>query len=144
MSGGDGALDQYWAFLKETYKQKYSEIAADHMVFPRNTGEIIDHNGFGITHDMNDNTMAIWLKIENDIIAGIAFTTEDCVTCTASGSMATEIIRGKTTSEALAITPEDIIEGLNGLPEEDEHCARLAADTIRMAVEDYLSSKQSN
>jgi NifU-like protein involved in Fe-S cluster formation len=33
---------------------------------------------------------------------------------------------------------------LNGLPEEDEHCARLAADTIRMAVEDYLSSKQSN
>ena len=137
MSGGEGALDKYWSALKETYRRRYSEVAADHMVFPRNAGEMIEHNAFGIINDEHDDTLAIWLKVENGRIANAAYSAEECITCTACGSMVTELARGKTIDEALKISAEEIIESLDGLPEEDRHCAKLAADVLREAVKDY-------
>jgi len=134
---GDGALDQYWAFLKETYRQKYSEVAADHMVFPRNAGELSEHSSFGIINDDYNQTMAIWLKIENDTVTAASYTCDDCITCTACGSMATELARGKTTADVLALTADDVIDALQGLPEEDRHCAELAVNTLKAAVNDY-------
>jgi nitrogen fixation protein NifU and related proteins len=137
---GDGALDQYWAFLKETYRQKYSEVAADHMAFPRNSGELSDHSCFGIVNTDEDETMAIWLKIENGRVTKASFTCDDCITCTACASAITELVRGKTPSEVLSVTPQEVIESLQGLPEEDHHCASLAVDTIKAAVNDYLAN----
>ncbi len=139
---GDGALDQYWAFLKETYRQKYSEVAADHMVFPRNSGELSDHSCFGIVNDTHDETMAIWLKIEDGKVTDAAFTCDECVTCTACASVITELARGKTTAEVVAITPQEVTGMLQGLPEEDRHCADLAVETIQAAVNDYLENQR--
>jgi nitrogen fixation NifU-like protein len=137
---GNGALDQYWAFLKETYRHKYSEVAADHMVFPRNAGELSDHSCFGIVNDDHDEMMAIWLKIEDGRIANASFACDECITCTACASALTEMARGKTTAEVLALTPQEVIDSLQGLPEEDYHCASLAVETIQKAVNDYLGS----
>jgi nitrogen fixation NifU-like protein len=137
---GNGALDQYWAYLKETYRQKYSEVAADHMVFPRNSGELSDHSCFGIVNDDRDETMAIWLKIEDGKVTDAAFTCDECITCTACASALTELARGKTPYEVLAITPVEVIDNLQGLPEEDRHCANLAVDSIKAAVNDYLGN----
>jgi len=137
---GEGALDQYWAFLKETYRQRYSEVAADHMVFPRNSGELSDHSCFGIMNDDHDETMAIWLKIEDGRVANASFTCDECITCTACASAVTEMARGKTPAEVLALTTQAVIDSLQGLPEEDHHCASLAVDTIKAAVNDYLGN----
>ncbi len=139
MGDGEGALDKYWAALKETYRREYSEVAADHMVFPRNTGDLIEHNAFGIINDEHDDTLAIWLQIEDGKVANAAFSGEECITCTACGSMITELARGKTLDEAAQITPEAVLDGLGGLPEEDRHCANLAVETLKAAVQDYQS-----
>jgi nitrogen fixation NifU-like protein len=84
--------------------------------------------------------MAIWLKIENDRVTGASFVCDECITCTACASAITEMARGKTTAEALAITVEDVIENLQGLPEEDQHCAKLAVDTLRASANDFLGN----
>ncbi len=139
MSGGEGALDKYWDALKETYRQEYSEVAADHMVFPRNTGEIIEHDAFGIFNDEYDDLIAMWLKIDNGSISNTGFSAEDCITCTACGSIITELARGKTIDDATKITADEVMENLQGLPEEDRHCAELAVNVLRMAVADYRS-----
>lgn len=138
---GEGALDQYWAFLKDTYRQKYSEVAADHMVFPRNTEELADHSCFGIVNDERDETIAIWLKLEDGKVAGASFTADRCPTCTACASAVTELARGKTPEEVLAITADDVIDFLQGLPEEDRHCAELATATVKAAINDYLGNQ---
>jgi nitrogen fixation NifU-like protein len=135
---GDGALDQYWAFLKETYRQKYSEVAADHMVFPRNSGELPNHSCFGIVNDDKDETLAIWLKMENGRVSDASFSGDECITCTACASAVTELAIGKTIAEVLTITSQEVIDSLQGLPEEDQHCANLAVDTIKTAINDYL------
>jgi len=137
MSGGDGALDKYWESLKETYRQQYSEVAADHMVFPRNTGEIIEHDAFGIFNDEHDDLIAIWLKIDNGTVTNAGFSAEECITCTASGSVVTELARGKTIEDAALINAGEIMENLQGLPEEDRHCAELAVKVLRIAIQDF-------
>ena len=108
------------------------------MVFPRNTGELKEHSCFGIVNDDNDETIAIWLKIENGKVTEASFTADDCITCTACASAVTEMAWGKTTDEVLAFTAQDVIDSLQGLPDEDHHCAELAVETIKTAVKDYL------
>ncbi|MCL2706901.1 MAG: iron-sulfur cluster assembly scaffold protein [Dehalococcoidia bacterium] len=137
---GDGALDRYWAALKQTYSRIYSEVAADHMVFPRNAAEIKKHSCFGIVTDDYDEMMSIWLEISDGRIVNAAFTCDECITCTACGSIITELARNKTPEEALAITAQGVLDELQGLPEEDRHCAELAVGTLRAAINDYIGN----
>ena len=60
--------------------------------------------------------------------------TEGCEATIACGSMVTSLSRGKTLGEVMQITPEDIITGLERLPKDHEHCAKLAVHTMREAV----------
>jgi nitrogen fixation NifU-like protein len=138
MADGEGALDRYWAALKAAYREDYSEVAADHMVFPRNYDELIEHNAFGIGNDEYDHTIAMWLNIEDGVIAQIAFSSEDCLVCKACGSVITELARTSTLDKARAITTRDVIENLEGLPEKDRHCAQLAVNTLQAAIRDYF------
>jgi nitrogen fixation NifU-like protein len=55
--------------------------------------------------------------------------------------MAAELALGKSIQEAKAISQEAILSELGGLPAESEHCALLAADTLRAAIDDYLETK---
>jgi nitrogen fixation NifU-like protein len=52
------------------------------------------------------------------------------------------MVKGKTIVEAARITRKDVLDALGGLPEESEHCALLAANTIKAAVRDYLAYKK--
>ena len=70
-----------------------------------------------------------------------AFKTDGCGNAIASCSMATEMCKGKIISEAQKIGQEGILAALDGLPEEGEHCALLAANTLKAAIEDYLSRR---
>ncbi len=140
MSGGEGALDKYWAFLKDNYRQHYSEITADHIVYPRNTQELGFHNGFGIAHGEGDEGLAIWINVQGEVINEAAFNSEGCPTCTACGSVATELVRGKTCAQCLSLGPEDLLSALGGLPAEDRRCAVLALEALKGAVSDYHES----
>ena len=54
------------------------------------------------------------------------------------GSFAAELALGKNTEEVKKITNETILQIVGGLPEEDQHCALLAANTLRAAIDQYL------
>lgn len=63
--------------------------------------------------------------------------TDGCVTTIAAGSMVTEMAKGKPVDEAIQIGQQDILESLDGLPEESRHCALLASNTLKEATIDY-------
>jgi nitrogen fixation NifU-like protein len=56
--------------------------------------------------------------------------------------MVTEMAKGKNISEAQEINQQDVLSALGGLPEESEHCALLAANTLKEAIRDYLAIKK--
>lgn len=115
---------------------KYSETVLDHAMNPRNVGSISEPDGFGEETSECGDTMVIWLRVEGDRIVEATFWTDGCGTTIACGSMVTELAKGKTVNEALGIDKEKILRSLGGLPEESAHCAALAANSLRKALQD--------
>ena len=120
----------------------YSEQVIDHFQNPRNLGEIPDADGFGTITGPCGDTMEISLRVRGDRVIDANFWTDGCGTSIASGSMTTELAKGKSLAEARSITKDVILSSLGGLPEESEHCALLAADTLREAIKDYIDLKK--
>ena len=110
----------------------------DHFRKPRNVGEIADANGVGeVGNARCGDIMKMYLKIENNVIADVKFETFGCGSAIASSSMATEMIKGKTVEQALAVTNKDVVDALGGLPAHKLHCSVLAEEAIKSAVKDY-------
>jgi len=134
-----------WETLQELVKAEmrklYSETVIDHSMNPRNVGTMEDADGFARVTGSCGDTMEIWLKVKNSTIADATFMTDGCGTSIASGSMVTEIAKGKSVGEAWKISQQDVLNALGGLPEESEHCALLAANTLKTAIKDYLAFK---
>ena len=119
----------------------YSEKVMDHFEHPRNVGEIPDANGVGTVGNAKcGDIMRMYLKVENGIIQDVKFKTFGCGAAIATSSMATEMVKGKTLKEALALTNKAVAEALDGLPPVKMHCSLLAEEAIHAAVEDYLKN----
>ena len=116
----------------------YSEKVMDHFRNPRNVGIIEDADGIGeVGNAKCGDIMKIYLKIENEMIVDAKFETFGCASAIASSSMATELIKGKPVSEALALTNQAVVWALDGLPAPKIHCSVLAEEAIKKALQDY-------
>ncbi len=116
----------------------YSEKVMDHFRNPRNVGVIPDADGVGqVGNAKCGDIMKMYLKITDGVIADVKFETFGCGSAIASSSMATELIKGKPVSEALALTNKAVAEALDGLPDYKLHCSVLAEQAVRAALEDY-------
>ncbi len=116
----------------------YSEKVMDHFRSPRNVGTMENADGIGeVGNAKCGDIMKIYLKIDNDIITDVKFETFGCGSAIASSSMATELIKGKPVSEALALTNKAVVEALDGLPPHKIHCSVLAEEAIKSALKDY-------
>jgi len=116
----------------------YSEKVMDHFLHPRNVGEIPDASGVGnVGNPICGDIMRMYIKVENDIIADAKFKTFGCGAAISTSSMVTEMVKGKTISEALTITNKAVAEALGGLPAVKLHCSVLAEQALRSALADY-------
>ena len=116
----------------------YTDTVMDHFMHPRNVGEIANPSGVGeVGNAKCGDIMKMYLDIENNVIKDMKFETFGCGSAIASSSMATEMIKGKTVEEALAISNKDVVDALGGLPAHKLHCSVLAEEAIKSAVKDY-------
>ena len=116
----------------------YTETVMDHFTHPRNVGEIPDASGVGeVGNAKCGDIMKMYLKIKDDRIEDAKFETFGCGSAIASSSMATELIKGKTLDEALAVTNKQVVDALGGLPAYKLHCSVLAEESIKAAVKNY-------
>lgn len=116
----------------------YSDKVMDHFMNPRNVGEIADADGVGeVGNAKCGDIMKMYLKIKDGKIDDVKFETFGCASAIASSSMATELIKGKTIDEALAVTNKQVVDELDGLPAHKLHCSVLAEEAIKSAVKDY-------
>jgi nitrogen fixation NifU-like protein len=123
--------------IMEDMRKIYSKKAIDYFLHPRNLGKIENPDGYGKVTGPCGDTMEIFLKLINGKIVDANFITDGCGTTVICGSMVTELAKGKSISDAGEITQAFILQNLGGLPESDQHCALLAADTLREALKDY-------
>ena len=123
-------------------KIMYSEKVMDHFENPRNVGVIEDADGIGtVGNPVCGDVMKMYIKVKDGIITDVKFKTFGCASAIATSSMATELIKGKSISEALTLTNKAVAEALDGLPPVKMHCSVLAEEAIKAAIEDYQNKK---
>lgn len=93
-------------------------------------------------NDRNE-TMEFFLKInDNDIIERANFLTDGCGCMVATGSQTTLLIEGKSIEYVENLKPKNIDDALNGLPDDEKHCAELAISILRRLIEEYIIEKE--
>jgi nitrogen fixation NifU-like protein len=135
-------FDELEKEILEAMKKIYSETVIDHAMNPRNAKQIQNPDGFGSATSDCGETIEIRFKATDSKITDAAFWTNGCSATVSCGSIASELIRGEDISQALAISQNDIIKALDGLPEGNHHCALLAANAVKAAVLDYMAIKK--
>jgi nitrogen fixation protein NifU and related proteins len=131
-------LDEVQKQLFGNLREFYSETTTEHILRPRNVGSLNNPDGFASLHSICNESMEIWLKVRDNRIHEVGYWTDGCAATIACGSMVGELAKGKTVNQALSISPRDLAEALDDLPEGNFHCAELAANTLKAAVRDYL------
>ena len=116
----------------------YTDTVMDHFMHPRNVGSIENADGVGeVGNAKCGDIMKIYLKLDDNRVTDVKFETFGCGSAIASSSMATEMIKGKTIDEALALTNKEVVDALGGLPVHKLHCSVLAEEAVKSAIQDY-------
>lgn len=126
----------------------YSDKVLDHYNNPRNVGSL-DKNDANVGTGMVGapecgDVMKLQLKVDpsTGVIEDAKFKTFGCGSAIASSSLATEMLKGKTVDEALAIKNTVIVQELS-LPPVKIHCSVLAEDAIKAAIADYKKKQET-
>jgi nitrogen fixation NifU-like protein len=128
--------------IDEETREAYGQVAFERWLRPQYM-RVMDHpDGYGHVAGSCGDRMEIFLKFEEDKVKDATFQTDGCGSSLVCGSFAAELALGKNPDALAEISGETILEVLGGLPEEDRHCAFLAADTLQEALDDYMRKQR--
>ena len=120
----------------------YSQEVIEHIRNPHNVGEMPHPDGIGrVGNPTCGDIMELYIRVKDGIITDSSFKTFGCGAAIASSSMATEMVKGKTITEALEISNKAVAEALGGLPAVKRHCSVLAEEALRKAILDYYQRR---
>lgn len=141
MSEDQKWFDELEETLVEEARKTYSAKVMDHFENPRNLGKMDDADAYTMMSGICGDTIAIFVKMENGNIARASFLTNGCGATVACASAVTCMTQGMPIEIASQLTGKSLIEYLDGLPKEHTHCADLAVNTLRGALEKVMDKK---
>ncbi len=118
-----------------TIRGVYSKRLLDHFQNPRNAGEIEDPDvRVEVSNPICGDTLRLTARLEGGRLAEVRYLTRGCTASIAVGSALTELLEGKSGSEAAAITRDQVEEAVGGLSNESKHATVLALDAVKALV----------
>jgi len=118
----------------------YTEKVLEHFRHPRNVGKLENPDGNALEGSPACGDMVgvqIQVDPETKRITDIKFESYGCASNIATGSIITELAKGKTIEEAKKINWKEASEALGGLPAIKAHCSVLAVEGLRSAIQNY-------
>lgn len=121
----------------------YSDKVIEHFMCPRNAYSMPDADTEGSFGDPScGDYLTLYIKIKDNHIDEISYLVFGCSASIATSSMTSVMAKGKSIEEAFKISEEDIIEALDGLPDNKIHCSNLAVSALRNAINNYLNKNR--
>ena len=125
----------------------YTDKVIEHFREPHNRGKLEEYSAIGkVGNIVCGDVMWLYIKVDQDeagrdIITNISWETFGCTAAIATSSMVSDLAKGKTLEEAIAVTNQNVASELGGLPPIKMHCSALAADALNEAIYTYLSQE---
>lgn len=115
----------------------YAQKAIDLYLEQKNMGTIPDADQISELKGHCGDTMKVYLKIAEGRIQDAKYQILGCPGAIASAMAAVDLVRGKTLDEAKTLKDRDIFRILENLPDQKQHCIRLAVKTLLKGIEEY-------
>ena len=122
-------------------REEYGEVAYQRWRNPLYIGMLKDPDAHASNKGTCGDTIEIFMKFKNGIVEEASFVTDGCGSSMVCGSFAAEMSMEKDHEQLFEITGEAILDKLGKFPEEDRHCAFLAAETLHKAANEYMIKK---
>jgi nitrogen fixation NifU-like protein len=119
----------------------YSPQVLDHFEHPRNSG-VLDGSDASVKMENPacGDVLQLMAKSAGGRIKEIRFLARGCVASMACGSALTELVKNKSIAEARAMSRDELLSAVGGLPPASFHASHLAMDALK-AVLDQLEKK---
>jgi nitrogen fixation NifU-like protein len=130
----DSFVEELQQEILKQARAVYSDKVVQEFYDPSNLGRMPEPDARAIVRGWCGDTMEIYLRLDGEKIQAATFMTDGCGPTVACGSVLTKMVVGKSLEDAGKILPEDLLEALDGLPEENIHCAELAVSTLQSAL----------
>ncbi len=122
----------------------YSPQLLDHFEHPRNAGELENPSAsVCVENPACGDVLSLQLKVEGERIVVVRFRAKGCVPAMACGSAVTELVTGKSLSEAARLRAEDVVAAVGGVPEASAHAAALAIDALQATLKNLKSTTET-
>ena len=139
----DKFVEQLQNEIDNEARKIYTEKVLEEFKHPYHFGKMENASISGKIKGSCGDTMQLFLKIKDNQIIDSSFFTDGCGATVACGSMISKLIQKKSIDKVAKITDEDLKNALDGLPPENEHCAELAINTLKSALENYQKNKSN-
>jgi nitrogen fixation NifU-like protein len=114
----------------------YSPQIAEHLANPRNVGELDSPSGVGdVTNEVCLDRIRLSVRVEGERLTDARVRASGCPPTIAAASVLTELIIGRSVGEIESLTRNDVTDALGHLPPAKAHCAVLAIEALRVAIE---------
>lgn len=120
---------------------RFSEIALDHFMNPRNVGVIEGPDAFARAGDPTCGDFAelyLTLDAKKELITDAKFMVFGCAGAIATLSVTTELIKGRDFIYCLSLTDDDVVEAMEGLPDGKRHCSLMAITALKMSLSEFI------
>ncbi len=136
----DAFINEMQQDIDDEVRKYYGEDFYQRWRNPPNFGEL-ENAAVGEQTGSCGDTMRIFLRFADGRVSESRFWTDGCASSTVSASLAAEMALGKTEEELMEVTGESVLQAVGRLPDDDAHCAFLAANALHAALEEHRSSK---
>jgi nitrogen fixation NifU-like protein len=120
--------------VDEQAQAVYSAMLIEEAHHPSHIGRMDASDAYGRSMGWCGDMMEFYLRLDGECIKAVKFMTDGCGPTIACGNALARLVEGLTLEEAGDVTPERIVEALDGLPAEHFHCAELAVSTLQNAI----------
>jgi nitrogen fixation NifU-like protein len=143
----DDGLDRFVESLQREVDEQartiYSAKVIEEASHPDHVGRLESPDAYGRSMGWCGDMMELYLQLDGERIGMARFMTSGCGPTIACGNVLARSVEGLTLEQAGDILPEQIVEALDGLPEDHYHCAELAVSTLQNAFFNWRFKKEA-
>lgn len=121
----------------------YSEKAIDYFLNRPHWGSMPDADHKSELTGQCGDTMKVYLKLDNGRIKDAKYQVLGCPAAVASAMALADLIKDRTIEEAQNIMDRDVFRNLEEIPDQKQHCIRLAVKTLQKAIDEYIHRNDS-